>query len=204
MDTQISLKYAIIACIISIIIAAGLTFYLCDNHYTAKYNQLQSEYNDYKAKTVDIVNKDEAATIAKAEAEKAQNKPITETATTEATTTIEAVQKDSSNDADVQVTSNPKPIIVSYNGKQQELKTTTTESQTKTADNKVVITQQTQATLNVDDIVNREIANTVDNYKATIKANDEKAKSDIKKMNKEGNKKSAWCLVGGVLIGLAL
>lgn len=203
MDTQISLKYTIIACIISILLAAGITFYLCDKHYTAQYNQLQTEFANYKSDVKQIKDKDEEETIAKALREKEENKPVTETTMSDETTTIEAVQKESASDADVQMTNTVKPVVISYNGKTQELKTTTTESQNKTADNKVVITQQTQATLNVDDIVNREIANRIETDNKTIKDNKEKAAADLKKMNKEGNRKSGWCFIGGVLAGVA-
>jgi hypothetical protein len=184
-------------------LAAGITFYLCDKHYTAQYNQLQTEFANYKSDVKQIKDKDEEETIAKALREKEENKPVTETTMSDETTTIEAVQKESASDADVQMTNTVKPVVISYNGKTQELKTTTTESQNKTADNKVVITQQTQATLNVDDIVNREIANRIETDNKTIKDNKEKAAADLKKMNKEGNRKSGWCFIGGVLAGVA-
>lgn len=203
MSIQISLKTTIIACLISILLAAGLTFYFCHNYYTAKYNTLQTEYNDYKTKVAEITNKDEDTTIAKAEAEKTANIPVTENIDTTATTTISEESKTSSSDADVEMTSTVQPIVVSYNGKKETLPTTTTESQS-TVGNKVVIGQQTQATLDVSTIVNREIANRIDADNKTIADNKAKAASDLKKMDKSGNRKSAWCLVGGIAIGALL
>jgi len=169
---------------------AFVGWYFTHKYYAPKLTTLQTEYDNFKAEYQTTVDKGEQTIINKAIADKIAKKPVTEKVTNESSTSIEYTQKTSASDADISVTSTPSTIQLEYNGVKTALTTTDTSSTSKTADNKVVINQQSVTTLNVDDIVNRQIANTI------LEKNHEE---DVLKREKKQN--LFWGAVGGLAIG---
>lgn len=174
------------------LIFSGLTYHFTAKHYEAKYETLNTEFTIYKASHPDAndTKTAEQTIIDKALNDKKNNVPVTENVGEETNTVIKYVPKETASDADVEITNTPKPVVVSYNGKTEELKTNTTESQSKTADGKVVVTQQSQATIDIDSIVNREIANKVleDEHKEMV-------------LKRQKTQQTFWGVVGGIAVG---
>ena len=172
-----------------ILVTAGVTY-----HYTAKYYQdkldaVQTELTDYKAKYSASVDEREQAIINKAQSDNAKNTPVVAPITQASTATVSYEEKSSADDADVQVSNTTKPVVVSYNGITEALPTTTTQNK-EIKDGKVVITQENTAKLDVTDIVNREIANTID-----------KKDTEIGHLKREKIQNTFWGVVGGFAIG---
>lgn len=176
---------------ILVLITSALTYHYTAKHYQSEYDTLSAQFTTYKVNHPDTTElKTEQAIIDKALDDKKNNVPITEAVGTESTTTIQYVQKQSSNDADVEVTNAAKPISISYNGTISQLKTNTTETQSTTADGKVVINQQTSAVLDVTGIVNEKIANRIleDEHKEQV-------------LKRQKTQQTVWGVVAGVAIG---
>lgn len=153
------LKY-ILATLVVALVFSGITYYYTAKHYQEKYDALNKEYTDFKAVYSDVVKEKEDALIAVSLAEKKAKTPLIETVKGETQTIIQYVEKESSSDASIEISSKQNPISISYNGQKQELSTTTTEGK-EIKDGKVVVTQQSSATIDIDSIVKREIANTI-------------------------------------------
>ena len=173
--------------VILALVCSVLTF-----HYTSTY--YQNKLSTYQATHPDTgETKEEKALIDQAIKDKQNKVPLTETVGQGTTTEISYQAKTSKDDADVEVTNTIKPVVVSYNGKKEELKTITSENQTTGADGKVVITQQSSAVLDIDSIVKREIANTI--------LEDEHQKAVLERQKKQN---AFWGAVGGYVVGSML
>jgi hypothetical protein len=182
------LKFAIVA--ISVILLCCIaTFAFTAKHYQAKYDALNAEYTAFKAKYSTIEKEKEQAVIAQALAEKAAKTPLKEYIQGDTVTKFVYAEKESKDDATVEMNSTVNPIVVSYNGKKEELPTTTTEGKT-IQDGKVVITQQTTSTLDIDSIVKREIANRIleDEHKQAV-------------LKRQKTQQTGWGFVLGVVAG---
>lgn len=183
-------KYLLLGLVLAMVCSA-LTFHFTAKHYQAKYDALNEQFISYKTTHPDAdENQREKAIIDKAILDKKNNVPVTETVGSETKTIIQYVEKTSKSDADIEVTNKAKPITVSYNGKTSELATTNTEKQTTDADGKVVITQQTAATIDIDSIVKREIANKI--------LEDDHDKAVLERQKKQN---AFWGTVAGFAIG---
>lgn len=192
MNLMINIRYCIIGTIVLSLICSGFTFWMTQKHYIEKYNALQSEYNSFKAKYSVIVEEKEAAIIAKAKAEKAAKTPVVEYVKGETVTEIKYVEKDSKDDATFEFNSKANPIYVSYNGQKEAIKTTTKDGK-QIVDGKLVMNQETTATLYIDSIVNRQIANTIL----------EKEKKE-RELERQKSQNLIWGIVGGYVVGKTL
>ena len=193
-DKQKGLTQGLIMGVVLALICSVLTFHYTSSYYQDKCTQIENKLSAYQATHPDDGEaKKEQDLIAKAIADKQNKVPLTETVGQENTTEISYQAKTSKDYADVEVTNTIKPVVVSYNGKKQELKTVTSENQTVGADGKVVITQQSAAVLDIDSIVNREIANKV--------LEDDHDKAVLERQKKQN---AFWGAVGGYVVGSML
>lgn len=147
----------LIALIIGIIVGWAITY----NFYDAKLKDVTEQLNEYKAKYSTVQKEKEDAIIAKALADHKAKTLVKEYIKGDTVTKVEYVEKESSTDADLSIT-NPAPkVIMEYNGEKQELAAVTKEGK-KLVDGKWVITQESSTVINVDDVVNRQIALTIE------------------------------------------
>jgi hypothetical protein len=188
-EAQIRLLKYIGATILVALICSGITYHYTAKHYQEKYNALNAQFDAFKAEYSSVINEKEQAIIDKAIAEKKANTPVKEYLKGETVTQLQWVEKESKSDASVEINSKTNPIVVSYNGKKEELPTTTTEGK-DIKDGKVVVTQQTTATLDIDSIVNRQIANRIleDEHKEKV-------------LKREKTQQTIWGTVAGFVIG---
>lgn len=174
------------------LISSGLTYHYTKQHWSNKYDALQAQYDTYAANHPDSADDGPTAEdkiIAKALDQKKENVPVKETIGTTEKTVIYYTQKESKDDSDVQVTNKPQSISVSYNGKKQEIPTTNTEGQS-IENGKLVVDQKQSATIDIDSIVNREIANKIleDEHKQAV-------------LKRQKTQQTIWGTVIGVGIG---
>jgi len=191
MDKTFDFKTVLIISLASLLIGVGVTYYLASGHYKEIVSDLKTELNEYKAKYSTTVEEKEKAIIAKAIAEERANTPIKEYIKGDTVTTIQYIKKESEDDADLEMTNKPT-VSFEYNGVRQELEVENKDG-FKFVDGKWVITQETSTVLNVDDIVNRSIANTID-----------KKDNEIKTLKRQKIQKAVWGTLIGVGIGKAL
>lgn len=185
----LSTKTILIAVVVFFGLGSLTGFYFTQKYYAPKLEAANAEVTALNAKYSTVEQEKEDAIIAQAIAEKKANTPVKEVVQGTNTTSIQYVAKTSASDPDLAVTNEPATVSFSYNGQITKAKTTTTESG-KTVDGKWVVTQQNSTTLNVDDIVNRQIANTI-------------LERDAKERVLERQKKQNlfWGIVGGATVG---
>lgn len=147
----------LIALIIGIIVGWAITY----NFYDAKLKDVTEQLNEYKAKYSTVQKEKEDAIIAKALADHKAKTPVKEYIKGDTITTVEYVEKESAKDADLSITNPPTKVVMEYNGEKQELQTINSEGKVF-KDGKWIIKQESQTVLNVDDIVNRQIAITIE------------------------------------------
>jgi len=215
----ISAKIVIIVAMVMFILGGGLGVYFTYTHYNAKLEVANATITDLTAKYSEIEAAKEAAIIAKAQAEDKANIPIVVSDTDKTTTSVSYEAKTSASDADTVVNTSTLHKF-EYNGVLYDIpevkptvKPTTTSNGTtsvtgtstnggaatgtKTGETtstitggKLVLTQQTVSVLNVDDIVNRQIADTVN-----------KKDTQIRILKREKVQQTFWGIVGGVVVG---
>lgn len=122
------------------------------------------------------------------EVEKRIEVPIEVPVEVKGDTIIQYVEKESPQDADVEIT-NPAPVVsVSYNNQKTELDGVLGESQ-KFDKGKLQVEQKTEAVLDVTPIVEREVNMAVDKQKIEDKAKlDEAVQEEKHKAHKHGQK----------------
>ena len=152
-------KLVTIVALVSFIVGVGLTAYLGHNYYEKKLAAVNTELTDYKSKYGATAQEKEKALIDKAIAEKKANTPLKEYVKGDTVTEIQYVEKTSSRDADLQMTTG-STVVASFNGQEMVLPAEDKKGM-KLVDGKWVIDQQSKVTLDIDSIVNRQIANTI-------------------------------------------
>ena len=191
-DTQKSVFKTLILILVVGLLSAGLTYYYTNAHWETKYSTLQNEYDVYRVNHPDTGDKlgNEQAVINKALTEKEAKVPVKETIGLEGQTVIGYQPKSTPTDSDVEINSEPTTISVSYNGKQETIPTKSTTEQGVTTDGKVVVNQKQAATIDIDSIVNREIANKVleDEHKQAV-------------LERQKKQRTFWGVVGGLAVG---
>ena len=117
-------------------------------------------------------------------------------------TVVQYVEKETPQDADVEITS-PAPVVsVSYNSQKTELEGVSGETQ-KFDRGKLQVEQKTEATLDVTPIVDREVNMAVDKQKLEDKAAlDEAVQEEKHKAHKHGQKTFLEGLGTGVVLTL--
>lgn len=103
---------------------------------------------------------------------------------TQAKTQIQYVEKETPQDADIQITKEPPQVVVDYNGEQTKFDTLDNETQ-KFDKGKLQVDQTSKVTLDITPIVQKEVQSAVDqNTKELTKTKDNevaKVKSEEKK-----------------------
>ena len=136
------------------------------------------------------------------EVEKRVEVPIEIPVEVKGDTVIQYVEKESPQDADVEITS-PAPVVsVSYNNQKTELEGVANETQ-KFDKGKLTVEQKTETTLDVTPIVDREVNMAVDKQKNEDKAKlDEAVREEKHKAHKHGQKTFLEGLGAGAVLVL--
>lgn len=199
-ESQINLKITpvmkaiAIALVVGALLGAALSFYYTNRYWTERYNALKTEFDAYQVTHPDQSNsvKTEEAIIKEALRRKEEKEPVEEKIVYQDRVVVEYVEKESPQDVDVQIQNDPVKIAVSYNGKVEELKGSPNEKQ-KFENGKLVVDQTNVATIDIDSIVNREIANKVLEYEHMTQVKDRQKKQV-----------GWWSGVGGFAAGYAV
>lgn len=168
------------------------------NDYEVQVAELKAEINDYQIKYQAAISDTEEAKIALAkeklkEPEKVYIKGDTQTE-------IVYVEKETPQDPDVQINQEPPSLTVSYNGEVQELPMQTTTESATSEDGTLKVNQSSNVTLDVTDIVNREIANTVLQKDAEIY----KQQETIKRLERQKVTSTVLGVIAAGVAGYAL
>lgn len=106
------------------------------------------------------------------------------------------IEKEKASDPDVDITSTPQEIKVSYNGETYNLPMQKT-NKSSVVGGTLKMTQSSSATLDVTDIVNREIANTILQKDAQIA----KLEHEKKVTKRQGRQNTFWATTIGATAG---
>ena len=166
--------------------------------YEVQVAELKAEINDYQIKYQAAISDTEEAKIALAkeklkEPEKVYIKGDTQTE-------IVYVEKETPQDPDVQINQEPPSLTVSYNGEVKELPMQTTTESATSEDGTLKVNQSSNVTLDVTDIVNREIANTVLQKDAEIY----KQQETIKRLERQKVTSTVLGVIAAGAVGYAL
>ena len=184
------------------LVVGGLGMYEIDesrmDDYEVQVAELKAEINDYQIKYQAAISDTEEAKIALAkeklkEPEKVYIKGDTQTE-------IVYVEKETPQDPDVQISQEPPSLTVSYNGEVQELPMQTTTESATSEDGTLKVNQSSNVTLDVTDIVNREIANTVLQKDAEIY----KQQETIKRLERQKVTSTVLGVIAAGAVGYAL
>ena len=168
------------------------------NDYEVQVAELKAEINDYQIKYQAAISDTEEAKIALAkeklkEPEKVYIKGDTQTE-------IVYVEKETPQDPDVQINQEPPSLTVSYNGEVKELPMQTKTESATSEDGTLKVNQSSNVTLDVTDIVNREIANTVLQKDAEIY----KQQETIKRLERQKVTSTVLGVIAAGAVGYAL
>ena len=184
------------------LVVGGLGMYEIDesrmDDYEVQVAELKAEINDYQIKYQAAISDTEEAKIALAkeklkEPEKVYIKGDTQTE-------IVYVEKETPQDPDVQINQEPPSLTVSYNGEVKELPMQTTTESATSEDGTLKVNQSSNVTLDVTDIVNREIANTVLQKDAEIY----KQQETIKRLERQKVTSTVLGVIAAGAVGYAL
>ena len=183
----------IVTYLVVFLIGLGVGMFIKYKEYKPQIEALQKTVDMYQGKYQTSADEKEKALIENAklklkEPEKVYIKGGTQTE-------YKYVQKESNTDADVAVTTKPPDIKLSYNGKDFVLPMQNVKDSSSVTGGTLLIGQQSSSTLDVTDIVNREIANTIMQKDAQII----KLEHEKKVAVREGTQNTVW----GVLAGAA-
>lgn len=184
-------KSIIIGLLVALILGIVIGGYFTHKYYAPKLVAETALVTDLNAKYSTAIDEKEAAIVAKAVADEKANTPVIVTAKGETVTQVEYVEKASSTDSDASLTTTAA-YKFEYNGTQYDVPTKTVATN-NVKDGKLVLTQTTTNVMNVDDIVNRQIANTV------LKSN-----HDIAVLKRQKKQDTVWGVIIGVGIGRVL
>lgn len=116
---------------------------------------------------------------------------------TQAKTQIQYVEKETPQDADVQITKEPPQVVVDYNGEQTKFDTLDNETQ-KFDKGKLQVDQTSKVTLDITPIVQKEVQSAVDqNTKELTKTKD----NEVAKVKSEEKKKRHRHEIGAFITG---
>lgn len=168
------------------------------NDYEVQVAELKAEINDYQIKYQAAISDTEEAKIALAkeklkEPEKVYIKGDTQTE-------IVYVEKETPQDPDVQINQELPSLTVSYNGEVKELPMQTKTESATSEDGTLKVNQSSNVTLDVTDIVNREIANTVLQKDAEIY----KQQETIKRLERQKVTSTVLGVIAAGVAGYAL
>lgn len=180
-----------IACIIIGLIVGGFIVY---DHMNPKLIEANTQLNALNSKYNDTIKEKEIAKIQLAM--EAQKEPEKLYIKGEDKVEYVYVEKEKASDPDVNIVSTPQEIKVSYNGETYDLPMQRT-SESSVNGGTLKMTQSSSATLDVTDIVNREIANTILQKDAEIA----KLEHEKKVATRQGRQNTFWATTIGTTAG---
>ena len=184
------------------LVVGGFGMYEIDksrlNDYEVQVAELKAEINDYQIKYQAAISDTEEAKIALAKEKLKEPEKIYVKGDTQ--TEIVYVEKETPQDPDVQINQEPPSLTVSYNGEVQELPMQTTTESATSEDGTLKVNQSSNVTLDVTDIVNREIANTVLQKDAEIY----KQQETIKRLERQKVTSTVLGVIAAGVAGYAL
>ena len=180
-----------VICIFVGLIVGGFVVY---DHMAPKINEANAQLTAINNKYNEIFKEKELAKVQLA-LEK-QKEPEKLYVKGEDKTEYVYIEKEKASDPDVDITSTPQEIKVSYNGKTYNLPMQRT-SESSVNGGTLKMTQSSSATLDVTDIVNREIANTILQKDAQIA----KLEHENKVEKRQGRQNTFWTATMGTTAG---
>lgn len=179
-----------ILCILVGLLLGGWVVY---DHLKPDINAANAEIAALKQEYATAIEEKEAAKIEAALA--AQKEPEKVYIQGEDKIEYVYVEKESPDDPDVDITSTGQEIKISYNGEIYDLPMQRTTTTTGVVDGTLKIGQSSTATLDITDVVNREIANTILQKDAEIA----KLENDKKVLERQKTQQTVW----GSIIGFS-
>lgn len=183
--------------VIVLVIGLGVGYYLEYKHINPQLDQANKLVAMYEKEYATAKDEREAALIENAKLKEKEPEKLQVEA--KADTEIAYVEKAQESDPDVNIEDSPQEIKVAYNGEEYNLPMKKVETSTNTNKGTVVIKKESKATLDVTDVVNREIANTIMKKDAEL----EKANYQNKVLKRQKIQNTAWGIVGGLAVGYA-
>ena len=180
-----------IVCIFVGLIIGGFIVY---DHMVPKINEANAQLTAINNKYNEVFKEKELAKVQLA-LEK-QKEPEKLYVKGEDKTEYVYIEKEKASDPDVDITSTPQEIKVSYNGEIYNLPMQKT-SESSVVGGTLKMTQSSSATLDVTDIVNREIANTILQKDAQIA----KLEHEKKVTKRQGRQNTFWATTIGATAG---
>lgn len=194
-EIRIGWTKIIIGFIVGILIGAGAMWF----YMHGEINELEDQISTLKTEcTINIDEKEKALT----ELALAKNKEP-EKIYIKGDTIVETkyIEKTSPDEADVDIVNPPPTIKLAYNGKEEILEMQTDKNNfDKNIDGSLKISQSSEIKLDVTDVVNREIANTILQKDSEI----ERLTHKLKVKERQNIQGKFWAGVTGVVIGAAL
>ena len=129
--------------------------------------------------------------IAKKDA--ALSKPVVAQTETKVVTEYVYKEKENVNDADVKITGNSPVMKLDYYGKVYNLEAQRTNNNSEFKGGTLVTTQNSEFKIDVTDIVNREIATTIN-----------KSEHEIAVLKRQKTQQTIWGVLGGAALGIAI
>ena len=180
-----------VICIFVGLIVGGFVVY---DHMTPKINEANAQLTAINNKYNEVFKEKELAKVQLALAK--QKEPEKLYVKGEDKTEYVYIEKEKASDPDVNITSTPQEIKVSYNGEAYNLPMQKT-SESAVVGGTLKMTQSSSATLDVTNIVNREIANTILQKDAQIA----KLEHEKKVNKRQGRQNTFWAATIGTTAG---
>ena len=180
-----------VICIFVGLIVGGFVVY---DHMSPKINEANAQLTAINNKYNEVFKEKELAKVQLALAK--QKEPEKLYVKGEDKTEYVYIEKEKASDPDVNITSTPQEIKVSYNGETYNLPMQKT-SESAVVGGTLKMTQSSSATLDVTDIVNREIANTILQKDAQIA----KLEHEKKVAKRQGRQNTFWAITIGTTAG---
>lgn len=180
-----------VICIFIGLIVGGFVVY---DHMSPKINEANAQLTAINNKYNEVFKEKELAKVQLALAK--QKEPEKLYVKGEDKTEYVYIEKEKASDPDVEITSKPQEIKVSYNGETYNIPMQKT-SESKVTGGTLKMTQSSSATLDVTDIVNREIANTILQKDAQIA----KLEHEKKVEKRQGRQNTFWAATIGTTAG---
>ena len=186
--------YKLLPYVICIFVGLIIGGFIVYDHMVPKINEANAQFTAINNKYNEVFKEKELAKVQLA-LEK-QKEPEKLYVKGEDKTEYVYIEKEKASDPDVDITSTPQEIKVSYNGETYNLPMQKT-NESSVVGGTLKMTQSSSATLDVTDIVNREIANTILQKDAQIA----KLEHEKKVTKRQGRQNTFWATTIGVTAG---
>ena len=186
--------YKLLPYVICIFVGLIIGGFIVYDHMVPKINEANAQLTAINNKYNEVFKEKELAKVQLAL--KKQKEPEKLYVKGEDKTEYVYIEKEKASDPDVDITSTPQEIKVSYNGETYNLPMQKT-SESAVVGGTLKMTQSSSATLDVTDIVNREIANTILQKDAQIA----KLEHEKKVAKRQGRQNTFWAITIGTTAG---